>query len=89
MMADDDYVIEWGDGPIPTNTVVVDYTCQVCLREFGLPVVGTAVAQIGTGIVFDVGNQRMPLMTTTQVNAVGCSAGLRCTMSNKEGSDTK
>jgi hypothetical protein len=46
-------------GTVPEITQHVDFTCQ-CGHDAKLPVLGLAMAQIGMGIVFDVGKFAMP-----------------------------
>jgi hypothetical protein len=40
-------------GAVPSDARRVQYTCTFCGREAELPVVGTPIAQIEQGIVFD------------------------------------
>jgi predicted RNA-binding Zn-ribbon protein involved in translation (DUF1610 family) len=42
-------------GEVPEGARQVFYTCAGCGRDALLPVVGLVIAQIGSGLVFDVG----------------------------------
>jgi hypothetical protein len=46
-------------GRVPELSAHVDYTCE-CGHEAQMPVLGLPMAQIGTGIVFDIGKHAMP-----------------------------
>lgn len=40
-------------GTVPPNARKIEYTCMGCMREALLPVVGTVLAQLDAGLVFD------------------------------------
>jgi len=46
-------------GKVPELATHVDYTCE-CGHEAQMPVMGLPMAQIGNGIVFDLGGHAMP-----------------------------
>lgn len=52
-------VLDRGEVPDPAPNTVM-YACMHCMREAELPVVGIALAQIETGIVFDLGPYALP-----------------------------
>jgi DNA-directed RNA polymerase subunit RPC12/RpoP len=47
-------------GGVPELALSIDYTCMHCGREAELPVVGLALAQIDSAVVFDIGHYEMP-----------------------------
>jgi hypothetical protein len=47
-------------GRVPVICSHVEYMCLGCGREAELPVLGLPMAQIGQGIVFDIGDHAMP-----------------------------
>ncbi len=46
-------------GKVPAIASHVDYSCE-CGHEAKLPIMGLPMAQIGMGIVFDIGGSAMP-----------------------------
>ena len=52
-------IINRGTVPDPAPNTV-SYTCMGCMREADLPVVGLAIAQVDSGLVFDVGPMDTP-----------------------------
>ena len=52
-------IINRGTVPDPAPNTVA-YTCMGCMREADLPVVGLAIAQVDSGLVFDVGPMDTP-----------------------------
>lgn len=52
-------VIDPGDVPEGSKDRVM-YACMNCMREAELPVVGVAIAQINTGLVFDTMKHSTP-----------------------------
>ena len=47
-------------GKVPQDARKLDFTCPHCERDSALPHVGTPMAQIGAGIVFNPGEHAMP-----------------------------
>ena len=47
-------------GSVPKRAIKKEYTCMTCGEESLLPMVGSPIAQIGQGIVFDIGTYSMP-----------------------------
>lgn len=47
-------------GAVPDDAPEVPYLCMACETESLLPVVGVPIAQVGYGIVFDLGVHAMP-----------------------------
>ena len=52
-------VIDRGKVPDPAPNHIM-YACMNCMREAELPVVGVALAQINSGLVFDSDEHAMP-----------------------------
>jgi predicted RNA-binding Zn-ribbon protein involved in translation (DUF1610 family) len=52
-------IVDRGKVPDPPDCVI-DFTCQHCGNEAGLPVAGLAIAQIASGVVFDSPAHAMP-----------------------------
>jgi hypothetical protein len=52
-------VIDRGRVPDPPPNVA-QFTCTSCWAEAALPVLGLPIAQIGSGLVFDLGDHAMP-----------------------------
>jgi hypothetical protein len=48
-------------GDVPPNAQEISFGCPGCGAEAGLPILGLPIAQIGAGIVFDVGKNAMPV----------------------------
>lgn len=46
-------------GKVPERSMHVDYMCE-CGHEAQMPIMGLPMAQIGMGIVFDIGGHAMP-----------------------------
>jgi hypothetical protein len=54
-------VLDYGAVPAPPATTgSIDFTCTHCGLELKLPVVGRVIAQIGDGLVWDLGPRAMP-----------------------------
>lgn len=48
-------------GSVPENAPPkLEFTCTNCMRDALLPVVGRPIAQISSGIVFDIGDYAIP-----------------------------
>lgn len=47
-------------GSVPVLAETVSYTCPACLRDAELPVLGTVIAQLGPGLIFDPGPRALP-----------------------------
>ena len=48
-------------GAVPLEGAkVAQFTCLNCMHEADLPILGTAIAQVGDGIIFDPGPHAMP-----------------------------
>lgn len=59
-------ILDWGD--VPQTARTVELTCE-CGRDAHVPVVGLPIAQIGSGLVFDIGYHATP--TTIQCRKCG------------------
>ena len=51
-------VIEWGR--VPQSAATIEYGCPDCGYEALLPVLGIVIADLGHGLVFDVGPHALP-----------------------------
>jgi hypothetical protein len=49
-------------GQIPNDAQEIEYTCVACGHDALLPVVGIAIAQTQSGIVFDCGGEMPPII---------------------------
>ena len=47
-------------GDVPLRARLIRYSCLKCHTEAHLPVIGVPIAQIGQGLVFDVGPHAVP-----------------------------
>lgn len=61
-------------GRVPSDARTVEFTCLGCLAEADLPVLGCAIAQLGSGIVFDPGDHAMPAQI--ECPSCGCRSEL-------------
>ena len=53
-------VLDRGNVPEGLPSHDVEYECPSCGNEAELPVLGLPIAQIGRGLVFDLGGHEMP-----------------------------
>jgi len=52
-------ILEYGSSK-PSSTRMIEYECEKCEEESLLPVAGLVMAQLGMGLVFDIGDRWMP-----------------------------
>lgn len=76
-------VLEYGDVDLDAPTTnLIEYHCVGCGRDAMLPVKGVAMAQTGSGLVFDLGEHAVPIV----IQCRGCRRvwGSRSALSQKE-----
>jgi len=52
-------ILDYGNVPEDTSRMI-EYTCMNCDEDSLLPVVGSVMAQMGQGLVFDIGGHAIP-----------------------------